>query len=62
MSERHPTSAVKGWHKRSHLTARGVQIAALFLPFSRVSSLLLAKGGPAHSPIPIAIEKYTSFI
>lgn len=61
MSERHPTSVDKGWHKRSHLTARGVQIATLLFPLPPYPSFLLAKGGSA-SPIPVAIVKHASFI
>lgn len=53
--KRHPTSADKGWQERSHLTARGVQIASL-------SPLSLTKGGSARSPIPVVIEKHASFI
>lgn len=32
MSERHPTSASEGWHERSRLTVRGVQITPLSPP------------------------------
>lgn len=68
MSGRHPTSANKGWHKRSHLTARDVQIAALFpssrifssFPFLPSSSSL--KELSVRASIFLVAGKYTSFM
>lgn len=51
MSGRHPTSASEGWHERSRLTVRGVQITAPLSPPSVFPSSFCPKelGSPPSS-------------